>query len=95
MLTLPIKKKWFDMIKSGEKKEEYREANYYYWSRFAGKGLGRNEPVTIQLRNGYGNDKPTLRCKVIITQGCGKEKWGAIPGKEYFILKILEVEQIW
>lgn len=22
MLTLPIKKKWFDMIKSGEKKEE-------------------------------------------------------------------------
>ena len=26
MLTLPIKKKWFDMILSGEKKEEYREA---------------------------------------------------------------------
>lgn len=25
MLTLPIKKKWFDMILSGEKKEEYRE----------------------------------------------------------------------
>ena len=24
MLTLPIKKKWFDMIASGEKKEEYR-----------------------------------------------------------------------
>ena len=24
MLTLPIKKKWFDMIRSGEKKEEYR-----------------------------------------------------------------------
>lgn len=26
MLTLPIKKKWFDMILSGEKKEEYRES---------------------------------------------------------------------
>ena len=25
MLILPIKKKWFDMILSGEKKEEYRE----------------------------------------------------------------------
>ena len=25
MLTLTIKKKWFDMIKSGIKKEEYRE----------------------------------------------------------------------
>ena len=25
MLILPIKKKWFDMILSGEKREEYRE----------------------------------------------------------------------
>ena len=25
MLTLPIKKQWYDMILSGEKKEEYRE----------------------------------------------------------------------
>lgn len=34
MLTLPIKKKWFDMILSGEKKEEYREINPYYETRF-------------------------------------------------------------
>lgn len=34
MLTLPIKKKWFDMILSGEKKEEYREIKPYYTSRF-------------------------------------------------------------
>lgn len=34
MLTLPIKKKWFDMILSGEKKEEYREIKPYYDSRF-------------------------------------------------------------
>lgn len=34
MLTLPIKKKWFDMIASGEKKEEYREIKPYYDSRF-------------------------------------------------------------
>jgi hypothetical protein len=30
MLILPIKKKWFDMIRSGEKKEEYREIKPYY-----------------------------------------------------------------
>lgn len=34
MLTLPIKKKWFDMILSGDKKEEYREIKPYYISRF-------------------------------------------------------------
>lgn len=35
MLTLPIKKKWYDMILSGEKKEEYREIKPYYTTRFA------------------------------------------------------------
>ena len=35
MLVLPIKKKWFDMILSGEKKEEYREMKDYYRTRFA------------------------------------------------------------
>lgn len=39
MLTLPIKKKWFDMILSGEKKEEYREIKPYYISRFK-KAIG-------------------------------------------------------
>lgn len=29
MLILPIKKKWFDMIASGQKKEEYREVKEY------------------------------------------------------------------
>lgn len=34
MLILTIKKKWFDMILSGEKKEEYREIKEYYETRF-------------------------------------------------------------
>lgn len=33
-MILPIKKKWYDMIVSGEKKEEYREIKPYYDSRF-------------------------------------------------------------
>ena len=32
-LTLSLKKQWFDLIKSGEKKEEYRELNYYWVAR--------------------------------------------------------------
>lgn len=42
MLTLPIKKKWFDMILSGEKKEEYREIKPYYEKRF--NNILRNNP---------------------------------------------------
>lgn len=33
VLYLPLKKKWFDLIKSGEKKEEYREIKLYYEKR--------------------------------------------------------------
>ena len=33
ILYLPLKKKWFDMIVSGIKKEEYREINEYWTKR--------------------------------------------------------------
>ena len=33
-LTLSMKKQWFNMIKSGEKKEEYREMSLYWKCRF-------------------------------------------------------------
>lgn len=33
MLTLPIKKQWFEMIAAGIKKEEYREIKPYYEGR--------------------------------------------------------------
>lgn len=33
MLRLRLKKKWYDMIDSGEKKEEYREIKPYWWAR--------------------------------------------------------------
>ena len=32
-LTLSLKKKWFDMIMSGEKKEEYRDIKPHYIAR--------------------------------------------------------------
>lgn len=37
-LTLSLKRKWFDLIKSGEKKEEYRAVNEYWAARLIGKG---------------------------------------------------------
>lgn len=33
MLIMPIKRKWLEMIRSGEKKEEYRDIKPYYTSR--------------------------------------------------------------
>ena len=94
MLILPIKKKWFDMIKSGEKKEEYRELKEYYFSRFGKLGIGDNKIHEILFRNGYGKDKPTIKCKVKIYMDYGNTKWGAEIGQTYFVLRILDVEEI-
>ena len=106
MLTLPIKKKWFDMILSGEKKEEYREIKPYYASRFfsnfIASGIGleyilKNDievNMFLKLRNGYRKDRPCIMCYCHIIKGFGKEKWGAEPGKLYYVLKILSVEEI-
>ena len=103
MLTLPIKKKWFDMIKSGEKKEEYREIKYYWTKRFfklfdcdielapRSMHLGKGQ---IILKNGYKKDSPMIKCSVELRLGYGKEEWGAETNKIYYVLKILSVEEI-
>lgn len=98
MLTLPIKKKWFDMILSGEKKEEYREIKPYYTSRFYNLVNiwvdNEQTVVPILFRNGYSSNSPTIKCMVIIREGQGKPEWGAEPNKEYYVLKILNVEEV-
>lgn len=109
MIILPIKKKWFDMILSGEKKEEYREIKPYYIARFV-KWLGfpKSEektvlqlmretesikPREIEFRNGYSADSPSFIAKCTIKIGAGREEWGAEKDKEYFILTIHKFER--
>lgn len=110
MLTLPIKKKWFDMILSGAKKEEYREIKPYYETRFA-NDLIRKYPYSYEcpleaindierqeydvvFRNGYRKDSSRIKCEVIIFRDYGKEEWGAEPNKLYYVLKILSVKEV-
>ena len=93
MLTLPIKRKWFDMIASGEKNEEYREITPYYEARLEkkmGEGMFR-----IILRAGYRKDSPEMCCLVFLSKGIGKTKWGAEPGRQYYRLHIVSKEMYW
>jgi len=88
MLTLPIKREWFDMIASGTKKEEYRDITPYYEARlgkYMKQGLFR-----IILRAGYRRDSPKMSCVVWLSKGTGNPDWGAEPGKEYFVLRIYD-----
>lgn len=93
MLTLPIKKKWFDMILSGEKKEEYREIKPYYTRRFRtlweNAGInGVQETRKIRFRNGYSYDSPSLVATVHLSLGEGRPEWGALSGVKYYKLHI-------
>lgn len=92
MLTLPIKKQWFDMILSSEKKEEYREATKYYYKRFTNLfNAFDTDRRCIRFRNGYRADSPAFTAVCTWSIKTGREEWGAEPGKEYYTLKIHEI----
>jgi hypothetical protein len=74
VLHLTLKKKWFDMIASGRKPEEYREIKDYWINRLCETFMA---PYTIDkveeivnmkpyaftyavVRNGYGRTRPTM-----------------------------------
>lgn len=89
MLILPIKKKWFDMILSGEKKEEYREIKPYYETRFKnlwkGSLIGYSARRKVCFSNGYGKGVPEIIATVTLDIGEGKPELGAEVGKTYYI----------
>lgn len=123
-LKLVLKKKWFDMIASGEKTEEYREIKPYWakvllekwdmygrqyavaedfrcdevgWCRFivpidVQSGVINIKPfdrVTFYL--GYAKDRPSMTFVIEdIFVAEGKPEWGAVPGEQYFVIKLGE-----
>ena len=102
MLILPIKGVYFSMIDSGVKLEEYREISPYYKSRF--KNLFQMYPYsfipygtdkkTLWLRNGYAATCPTLEVVCTLDIRTGNPDWGAVPGKDYYVLKIHDKRRI-
>lgn len=84
ILHLTLKKKWFDMIASGEKTEEYREIKPYWEKRLK---FGHNYDA-VSFRNGYSKCAPHLmiECKGIFT-GHGVLAWGALK-EPVFIIKL-------
>ena len=124
-LHLSLKEKWFRMIQSGEKREEYREITPYWMKRLCyllvnrgdgwidrytmTEGEARNviEHLDEDLRNGNieirsftdvhftlgypkADDAARHMTRQIadITIGTGRPEWGAVEGKQYFVIKL-------
>lgn len=105
MMTFTIKKVWLELIKRGQKKEEYRELKYYYHVRIASlvgasnyqKLVEKGERVpfkNLKLRNGYGKEAPSIIISGWISIGKGIPQWGAERGKKYFRFEIETVEDV-
>ena len=72
ILRLTLKRKWFDMIAIGEKREEYRTPGKWINSRIHGKKYD-----VIEFKNGYGANVPTMIVEYKgATHGIGKPEWG-------------------
>lgn len=100
VLHLTLKKKWFDMIASGEKNEEYRELKDYWCNRFCVKDWHRFYleyfekainlyPDVVLFRNGYGKNAPEIliECRGI-TIGKARPEWSDNYTDHVFIIKL-------
>jgi hypothetical protein len=100
ILHLTLKKKWFDLIASGEKKEEYREIKPYWCVRLMDKTISTTEGDSVTFKrwfdfvkftNGYGKCAPSITLKWEgVEIGEGNPEWGAEPGTHYFKIKLGE-----
>ena len=60
----------------------------------ANKFLDLSYAIKVMLRAGYNKNSPKMICKCVVHIGEGKQKWGAEPNKEYYILEILEILEV-
>lgn len=95
ILHLNLKRKWFDMILSGEKKEEYREIKDYWQKRLLvvdHSGPKFRHYDAINFKNGYKKNAPEFTVKLNKIGLCtGNVEWGAEVGKVYFVLSLGEL----
>jgi hypothetical protein len=94
-LHLPLKAKWYELIESGVKTEEYRECKPYWNKRlmrlvwnFADDSLCEIPRKFDAVKFSYGYTKRTMTFKLEhIYIGKGRKEWGA-PDNDVFIIKL-------
>lgn len=103
-LKLTLKKKWFDMIASGEKKEEYREIKPYWHDRLIKEVISEytlnptaltkqtvifKEFDFVEFTNGYGSDRPKLTLECKgICMGNAKPEWSDNWQGDVFVISL-------
>ncbi len=101
VLRLTLKKKWYDLILLGIKREEYREIKEYWLKRlfevqspmiakfiFGNVGLTPKDFTHVQFRLGYRKNAPTMDFQITdIGINRGDSSMGAPVDKDVIIIK--------
>ena len=74
ILHLTLKKKWFDLIASGEKIHEFRQIKPYWEKRLLDEQYNPIKFDEVRFRNGYKKDAPFMRVKWL-GMAIGLPKW--------------------
>lgn len=102
ILDLSLRYKWYDMIASGEKTEEYREMKDYWLHRLvynsSKKSVQYMKPSDmvlfgesyqyVRFHRGQGSRQTMLFEYKGFTVGFGKPEWGAPTDKRVFIIRL-------
>ena len=59
ILPLVLKRRWFNMLASGKKREEYRDATQYWGTRIR-NWLRQEKTQVVEFRRGYAKDAQRL-----------------------------------
>ncbi len=100
VLHLTLKKKWFDMIASGEKNEEYREVKpywitrllHYAWEPGCTPFIFYDMEIAydaVLFRNGYSPTSPAIFVEYLgVKIGNTKDGWADKYQTEVFVIKL-------
>lgn len=91
-IYLVLKTEWYEMIRSGGKREEYRDLSPYWKRRLMPDKKTIRQFRTIHFRLGYHADAPDMivECKKVRI-GHAKAKWSAGFRGECFVFVLGEI----
>ena len=94
LLHLPLMKKWYSMIESGEKTEEYRDMTQSWYVRIQNvlSRSGKNAVKTIIAAFALGRRRATMFFKVesiVLETGSVHPSWGE-PQYRHFVIRLGE-----